>query len=150
MKKVRKLAVSLFLILVVALVLTACGDNATVTTIPTTRAVPSNTAGASVSNKAAQIITEKDDNSTLRVKVGENLLTGFDPALSWSFQLEPNSGSPNILLRSNQVVPEPYQVKFEAQQPGTVNLRVEGACRTEPGKLCHQAIFVYTVTITVN
>ena len=147
MPKIKRFGWGVLAVLVIALGLVACGDNTpTPTAASTPRIASPATSGPNLSQ--AKIINEQSNDSTMQVKVGESLVAAFDPGLSWSFQLEPaNAGT---LIRSTLSLPQPYQMEFKAQKAGTVTIKAEGACRPEPGKLCNQAIFIYTITVNVN
>lgn len=153
MKNFKRFGFALFLVVILSLGLAACGES-TATPAPTPRVVPSNTSSSGASTTSAaqpRTFSEKDTQSTLQLKVGETLLANFSPEMNWSFQLDPGTTANKPVLTSiTQGVQEPYQAKFEAQNPGTVVINAAGSCKPEPGKLCHQAIITYDITITVS
>jgi len=130
--------------LITGLMLVACGDNTpTPVTPPTIAASPA----------AAKVITEKDGDTTLQLKVGQTMLAEFDQNLTWNFAFEPapnNNATPVVLALSPDKVAAPYQAKFEAQHPGTATIVAQGACKQEPGKICNKAIFLYNISVTVS
>jgi hypothetical protein len=145
------LAFSLLLAGLFSLLLVACGEP-TSTSLPTP--LPTATAGvtaAATSATAPRIISEQDNDATLQLKVGESLLAGFSPEMAWDFKIDAADGSTkNILTTVTQGVQEPYQARFQAQSPGTAIIKAEGSCKPAPGKLCHQAIITYDVTVKVS
>ncbi len=148
MRKFKRYGTGIVALICVSLLLVACGEN-TATPLPTPKVVPSNTATTASAATPAKIISENDSDSTLRLKVGDSFLAGFSPEMNWNFELDP-AAAKGVLVRSVQPAPEPYQAKFEAQTPGTVNLKAQGSCRPKPGEMCNNAILVYSVTITVS
>ncbi len=116
------------------------------TATPRPAPVATTTVPAKASGGQSHTFTEKDNNGSVQLKVGDTLLAQLNPELDWNFEVIPNNG----VLSAPTPAAKPYEDSFKALAAGTVQIKAFGKCHPVPDKVCFQAIISQIVTVNVS
>jgi len=116
------------------------------TATPRPAPVATTTVPAKGSGGQSHTFTEKDNNGSVQLKVGDTLLAQLNPELDWNFEVIPSNG----VLSAPAPAAKPYEDSFKALASGTVQIKAFGKCHPVPDKVCFQAIISQMITVNVS